>query len=872
MTLFRLLYGSLLLLMPRQFRERHGAEALHMAAARVREEARLGRVARAARELFDLLLAVPVVRRELALGRQPLADPHRASPLIGLVFETRQALRTVGRARRTSAVAVLALGVSIGMSTAVFSIADRVLFRPLPYPAPERLVELSFSLASGTRTTLSGAEFGAARAATGVLVQVEGYRLGIFALRMDGAEPERLRVAAVTPGFLPLLGASIRGQGFSAEHAAGDGAPVAVVMHDYWRSHMGADPRVIGTVMQLDGQPPVRILGIVDRPFVFPTRRQSALPDILQPLPDNRLRGAGRYAYGIGRLKAGVPASAVSEAVPIDPAMPQRPDLLVVADPLSEVLAYHARSGLLMLFAGVVALLAVGVLDVSGLLVVQAAAREREIVTRRALGASTGRIARQLFLEGLLVAALSGTVGLLVAKAGFATLLRIVPPQFQVLAAAGIGIDGRALLFATAVVLVGAVAFGLAPLLHLGRVSASALRAGSGQTPGRLLRRLQEALVCGQVAGAVGLTIVGVLLVASFLRVIAAPIGFDADRLAYVSVALPRGMNATRAGFYDEALRRIDAIPGVESAALIDIPAMSGAIRGTTLEPDGRQLPESDRLFSDTQLQVTPGYFRTAGLRIIEGRGFTESDIADASRVAIVNQRLARRWFAGDSAVGQRLVNPGGSAYTIVGVVQDARHFKLKEEPLEEVFLLMDPARRSEPSFVVRAQDPDGVTAGIVAALRSVAPAIAVTEVQTGADLVSRAALTERFYAILLSLITATGLALAAVGLYAMLSWSVGSRRRELGLRAALGADRPRLALTIVRQAVPVLIVGVAAGALLGSWSTRLVRTLLYEVQPADPKLWTAALGAVALVALIAMAGPSRRALSTAPADALREE
>jgi putative ABC transport system permease protein len=237
-----------------------------------------------------------------------------------------------------------------------------------------------------------------------------------------------------------------------------------------------------------------------------------------------------------------------------------------------------------------------------------------------------------------------------------------------------------------------------------------------------------------------------------------------------------------------------------------------------------------------------------------------------------VNQKLAKAWFPGESAVGQRLASPDGSRLTIIGVVQDARHFLLKEEPLEEVFLLMNSARGGAPSFVVRAGDPAAVTPGVVAALRTLEPRIAVTDVETGAGAVSRAAQAERFYAVLLSIVTATGLALAALGLYGMLSWSVGSRRRELALRAALGAEPRALALTIVRQAAPLVAAGALAGALLGWWGTRLVRTLLYEVEPADPAIWLAVVSLVAMVSAIAIAGPSRRALRTAPADALREE
>ena len=239
MTVFRTIFRLLLVLMPHEFRVRHGGEALQMAVARVREERHVRRLSRAARELLDLLLAVPAVRRELALAARDDREPGRPSSFNAVVFEVRQALRVVRRSRLTTSTAVLALGASIGMSTAVFSIADRILFRPLPYPAADRLVEIVFTSPTIGSLSLAGAEVAGARAATSVLEQVEGYRLGGTAMRMDGPEPERLQVATVTPGFLPLLGAQIMGEGLSPAHAAGEGAPVALVMHDYWRTRMG---------------------------------------------------------------------------------------------------------------------------------------------------------------------------------------------------------------------------------------------------------------------------------------------------------------------------------------------------------------------------------------------------------------------------------------------------------------------------------------------------------------------------------------------------------------------------------------------------------------------------------------------------------
>ena len=873
MKVFQLLYRALLGLAPREFRDRHARDALQMASARIGEETGWRRARRMATELADLVLAVPVMRRRYAAAARA-SGSGRGRLISTVAFEGRQAMRALQRSPRTTATAVLVLGLSIGMATAVFSVADRVLFRPLPYPAADRLVEIAFTSPRISSLSLAGAELASARAAANVLEQVEGYRLGGTATRIDG-DPHRLRVVYVTPGFLPMLGARIRGEGFTPDHAAGEGAPVAILTHEYWTSRLGADPRAIGALLRLDGQPPVRIIGVLDKTFAFPSLSRTLLPDMLRPAPDARALGPGRYLRAIGRLREGVAPAAVSAAVMVDPAMPAGRGFTIAARPLDELLVYKARRGLSMLFGGVMALLAVGILNVAGLLIVQSATRDREIATRRALGAGTPRIVRQLLLEGLLVAAVSGGLGLLVARAGFDSLMRLVPPDLQILQATGI--DGRALLFAAGAMLAAALIVGLAPLLHLGRGRSAAMREGMGQTSARPVRRLAGALVAAQVAGAVAVAIVGALLVVSFVRVMQTPLGFDADRLAYASVSLPSAMRATAWSFYEEALRRVRAIPGVEAAALIDNPALSSSIRGTVLGPEGRTVPSSERLVSDTQFVISPQYFQTAGLAIVDGRAFTDADAPNVARLAIVNESLARSWFPGERAVGRRLVaagRGGGSIEprTIVGVVEDARHFRLKEEPLSEIFLPVDPARpMTTATFVVRAAEPGRVLAGVAAALRSLAPTLPITDIETGADVVDRAAKAERFYAVLLSLLTATGLTLAAVGLYGVLSWSVASRGRELALRAALGADPARLAGAIAREAVPLILVGALAGVITGSWGARFARSLLYEVGPSDPEIWIGVAAVIVLAVTLAIAGPSRRALKTSPADALRE-
>lgn len=788
-----------------------------------------------------------------------------------LAFEMKQAARTIGRSPSTSALAVAILALTIAFSTAVFSVADGVLFKPLPYPSPDRLVELRLTtprIANGI--PLTGRELDSARAASGLIEQAEAFNISGVVSRIDGPEPERLRAGRVTPGLLPMLGARMIGQGFSAEHTAGQGADVTVLTYDYWATRMGADPSVVGTLLRIDGEPPLRILGVIDAAFVFPWHSRSASPQILRPLPDAWLEDDGRAARTIARLAPGVSAEAAASAVPVDGPAGLRKVAKIVAMPLHERLAYSARDGLVMLFLGVLALLFIGMLDVAGLLLVRATSREREIATRRALGATSAQIGRQLLFEALMVAAAGGALGLVVAQTTFGSLLHLVPEQFRFLQPTGV--DTRAMLFAAGAAVITAILFGLTPLVHLRRVSGVALRAGHGQTQGRSIRRISSAVVAGQIATTVALLILCTLLVSSFVRLRNAPTGFDAEQLAYISVTPPPSMLPERGDFYRNALERLGSIQGVESVALLNVPALRNTIRNTSFAPAGRPQPESSGLFSESELVVSPGYFHTAGLRLIDGRPFSEDDERPSSSVAIVNETLARTWFPGERAVGQQLVD-GKDRRTIVGVVEDARHFSLKEEPIAEIFLPPDPASPIYGgTFVIRAEDPQRAITPAVAAIRALAPTLPITSAETGETAISRSAEAERFYAELLAICAAAGVTLAIVGLYGMLSWSVGSRRRELGVRSALGAGRRNLAWSIAREAVPIIAVGGSLGALLGWWGARLAVSLLYEVTPTDLTAWTAALAIALVSSAIAIAIPCRRAFLTNPVEALRLE
>ena len=436
------------------------------------------------------------------------------------------AARLLWRARTTSGIAILTLAAGIGFAVAVFSVADRVLFRPLPYLVPDQLVELRLAGLQMGNLPLSGRELASARSAP-IFSAAEGYDTGGVVTRVDGPEPERIRLAHVTPGLLPLLGARIaHGRPLQPSDGAAGAEPVALLEHGFWQTRYGADPAVVGRVIRFDEGVALRVVGVLERDFVFPTTTPSSSPQVIETISEAQLAEDGRWLTVIARLHPGLQPSAADGALPVD-SPPAGSQVHIASRPLHEALGYGARRGLIALLVGALALLLIGGLDVAGLLVAQATTRDREMAVRRALGAGTWPLVRQVLVEGGILAALSCAFGLLLAQWLFDSLMALVPPDLQLMQPAGVDLRGALVALAASAALT--MLFGAAPLLHVRRTGTTAvLRSGATQTPSRVVRRFGSALVGAQIAIALVLVIAGGLLLTSFWNVRSIDVGVEA--------------------------------------------------------------------------------------------------------------------------------------------------------------------------------------------------------------------------------------------------------------------------------------------------------------------------------------------------------
>lgn len=781
------------------------------------------------------------------------------------------ALRVLWRERTTSGIAVATLALGIGFTVAVFSVADRVVFRPLPYPEPHQLVELRLAGMPTGYLPLSSQELAAARAAS-IFSGAEAFSLGGAITRIDGPEPERVRLAQITPGLLSLLGARIvHGRPLQRSDTIAGAEPVALLDYEFWRSRYGSDPGVVGRMIRFDEAAPMRIAGVLDRDFVFPASHRPFSPQVIEPVAEQDYAMDGRWLTVIARLRPGLDPAAAERAIAADPAY-EGSNVHVAARPLQVALGYSARGGLVALFVAALGLLLIAGTDVAGLLVAKSTTRDREILVRRAIGAGTWRIARQFLVEGGIVAALSCAAGLLLAMWVFDSLMAAVPPDLQLIQP--VGIDARAIAFAGAIAGLLALLFGSAPLLHIrGRGGASVLRVGSTQSAGPVVRRFGSALVATQIALALALLVGGGLLLSSFLHIRAIDVGMRAEGVAFVRTGLPRAEARHTAARYRDLLGSVRALEDVSAAGANGAPMFESSYRRTRFRPVGRPAPPARGRVSDIQSEVTPGYFEAMGIPVLEGRSFATADMrGGAEPVAVVSAGLARRWWPDAPAVGQKIALRDETR-TIIGVVGDVRQIHPKWEAPGELYVpLSGPDAPSTATLVIRSSNPNAALDRVTALVRGMVPGIVVLSALTAEDHVAARTQADRFYTLLLGLIAAAGLGLAALGAYGMLDWSIGRRRREIGIRAALGATPVDLVRSVAGQLVRPFAVGLLGGLVLARWGSRLLASLLFDVQPDAAGVWTA--GALTLTAMLALAMivPARRAATISPAEALRTD
>jgi putative ABC transport system permease protein len=813
-----------------------------------------------------------------------------------VLADLRSAVRQLRRARGFTAVAVLTLALGVGAATALLTAVDAVLLRPLPYRDPDRLAfvrEYGTGGAPGdVQSSLrSVSEWRGRTRAFGALA---AYRYWLFNLA-GAPQAEALLGAYVTDnafatlGVPPALGRTFR---------PGDDRPganrVAVLSHDLWRRRFGADPGVLGRALRMDGAA-YTVVGVMPAGFDFPATvpANAALPsralDVWVPAGVDPLRvGRGEHTWWVvGRLAPGAtPARAEDElsrfARAAHAADPEAYDAVAVRALRAHVVA-PVRPALLLLLGAVGVLLAIACANVAGLLLARATGRAREVAVRLAVGATRGRIVRQLLAESAVLAAAGAALGLGLAAGAVAGLAHVAPANVPRLAAAHV--DARALAFAAAAALVTALAFGLAPALHAARGGAGGggggltdtLRAaGRGATAGRAAARGRSALVVAQVALSLLLLAGAGLLARSYRALAAERLGFEPARLLTLVTLLPEGRYPdvrARSAFVSQAVARVAALPAVASAAAVSTLPLSGLGSNGSAAVEGRPAPRpEDRLNVNTRT-ATPGYFRALGIPLVAGRDVAAGDTLGAPPVVVVSRALAAHLFPGESPLGRRLTSVRERPLEIVGVVGDVRDDALDRAPRPTVYMPTAQDADVVVGFALRTRGgPRAAEGAVRAALAGLDPEQPVTNVRPMADYVSQATEARRFGLALTGAFAGVALGLSAVGLYGVLAYLAGLRARELAVRAALGATRSDAARLVAGGALRLTALGVALGAAAALALRRAVAAQLYGVGAADPVTLGAVAAVLAGAALAASAAPALRAARVDPAAALRAE
>lgn len=803
--------------------------------------------------------------------------------------DLRFGVRMLFRNKMFTLAAVLSLAIGIGATSAIFSVVNGVVLRPLPYQQPEQLVRLWHSKPQigMTNMVISGGNVQVWRERMQSFAGVAAFASTASILTGEG-EPEELRGARVSANLLPLLGYQpLLGRGFLPEEEKGGGPPVILLSHKLWQRRFGSDPTIIGRTVTLDHTNSFTVVGVMPSPVNFPGQSEFWMPETVTAKGRHDIR----QLSVIARLKPGVTwQSAERELQLIHQQLQQQipddyKDWAVWSQPLHDSVVGYVRPTLLMLLGAVGFVLLIACANVANLLLVRAAARQKEIAVRAALGAGRLRLLRQLLTESSLLAVLGGGLGLLLAYGAVQALLALDPPNVPRLSQ--VSLDGRVLAFTFLTTLAVGLLFGLAPALHASKPELNqALKEGFVQSGGRRwlpwlgLRSfgLREVLVVVQTALALVLLVGAGLLIKSFVKLQQVEIGFEPENAVMLTLAPPFNRFPKEANTYEYYQRLLDelkTLPGVSAVGAMTGGPTQGAFMSSPILIAGRAVPSRRDAQQSFVNVISPDYFRALGNSLKQGRPFSAADNESAPLVAVVNETLARAYFSGETPLGQRIALRGepNKLLEIVGVAADLNQFGLEKENKPAFYV---PFRQKDTAFmnlVVRSTaDPAALLPALRERILRVDKFTAITRVRTLGELVSASVAQPRFYAQLLALFAAIALTLAVIGIYGVMAYAVSRRTHEIGIRMALGAEAGRIVRLIVGQGMLLIGVGVVAGLVAARLLTRVLADLLFGVKPTDPATFALIAAVLTGAALLACWIPARRAARVDPLAALRCE
>ena len=790
--------------------------------------------------------------------------------------DLRYGVRQLKRNPGFTAVAVITLALGIGATTAIFTVVNAVLLRPLPYPHPEQLVYVQEILGEyGLSPFVGNREFAAWRNQSRTLSPIAAY-MDFTANLTGGGEPERIICGMATTTFFSILGVHpVVGRLFLTEEDRPGGPPVVILSEALWKRRYGGDPSVVGKGVTLDGKA-YTVVGVLPATFVIPDRFKIEHA-LWVPIAESET-GAGpfRIFRVIGRLKPGVSVATARTELDTILQPTVRKDIResVVVSPWQEQIAQDSRLSLLLFLGAVGFLLLIACVNVANLLLSRAATRQKEMAVRLAVGAGRRRIIRQLLTESVLLALLGGLIGLALARWGKDLLIVFISPNLPALEP--IGLDYRVLAFSLALAAVTGLAFGLAPALQASRVSLSdvlkeAGRSGAELRSGMLFRNL---LVVSETALAMVLLVGAGLLLRSFLRVLGIDMGFKPEHTLCVSIDLTLSKYPTpkdQARFFQQVIEGIKSLEGVQSVAGSGMPPLgnrTGTITGFAVE--GR----SEEIGGASFAIISPDYFRTMGIPLKQGRDFGDNDRDGLPSVAIVNETFARRYFPNEICLGRRVSSwvHKKDWLTIVGIVGDTRH-RVEKEPDPQIYVPYLQDGQPYMTLLVRTAGNPRLWEGAVRReVMSVDKDQPPHDFATLEQLEAASHTSRRVNLLLLSAFAGLGLILASVGIYGVVSYSVSQRTHEIGVRTALGASQSAVLKLVVGQGVRSALIGTGVGLATSFGVTRFLQAMLFGVKFADPATFLGAALLWIAIALLASYIPARRATKVDPMEALRYE
>jgi len=812
--------------------------------------------------------------------------------------DLKYAIRILLRNPLVTALAVVTLALGIGANTAIFSVLNAVVLRPLPYADPDRLVVIWETIAGNDRRSVAPGNFTEWRARNKSFSDLAATFYGNFNLTGDGP-PERIDGATVTSNLMSTLGVSARlGRTFQSEDDAHQDQRLAIIGDSLWQRRFGGAQDITGKTINIDESSYI-VIGVMPPGFKYPVQsdiwvlgrdRNAVSMSLISQFPKNDwsherdahfISVIGRLRTGVGLSQAQSDIAGIAQRLEHDfPATNAGLGSSVV--PLHTQIVGNVRILLSILLGAVAFVLLIACTNVASLLLARATQRDREFAIRRAVGASRSRLVRQLLTESVLLSFVGGLVGLGLSVWAVSLFVKLSPGDIPRLEE--VSVDLRLLSFTFLVSMLTGLAFGLWPALHAtgGSLNQSLKDAGSKASEGKRPRRSRNVLIVTELALAQVLLIGAGLLIVSYIRASQINPGFNADHVLSAKIA-PSAKKypdpKSRVQFYSQVIERLRTLPGINSVGMVMNLPLSGASMNRGFRVEGRPEPKSDENVAMDYQVVNSAYFATLEIPIVRGRGLTEEDDETAPRVIVINEAMARRYWPNEDPVGKRMAigesSKDTSWRTIVGVIGNVRHASLTEAPVPCAFIdyRQDVESWSRMAFVMKTQtDPTSLTSVVRSSLVDIDPQQPVYAIEPLEKLVDGSVAPRRFVMALIGSLAFVALVLALVGIYSVISFSVNERTREIGIRMALGAKRGDVLRMVLGQGMRVSVIGIVAGLGIAFAVTRLLRTLLFEVSTTDPKTFGLVVALLTLVALLACYLPARRATKVDPLVALRSE